>query len=113
LKTSTLIAIGLAFAVGAAGSAAIAGESDAAREAVRVSYADLNLSNPADSAVMLERLRGAALEACGAPVQSVKDWRWAVRRSDCFEQSMARAVTQLHSPALSQAYSRQLALAAN
>ena len=113
MKRYTLIACGLAVAMAAAGHAAVAGESDAALEAVRVSYADLNLTNPADSAVMLERLRGAALEACGAPVQSVKDWRWAVRRSDCFKESMARAVSQLHSPALSQAYSRQLALAAN
>ena len=113
MKKSTLIACGLALAMGAAGQAAVAGESDAALEAVRVSYADLNLANPADSAVMLERLRGAAMEACGAPVYSVKDWRWSVRRSDCFKQSMARAVAQLHSPALSQAYDRQLALAAN
>jgi UrcA family protein len=112
LKRTTLIVCGLALAIGASGTA-VAGESDAALEAVRVSYADLNLSNPADSAVMLDRLRGAALEACGAPVQSVKDWRWAVRRSDCFKESMARAVAQLHSPALSQAYGRQLALAAN
>jgi UrcA family protein len=113
LKRTTLIACGLALAMAAAGQAAVAGESDAALEAVRVSYADLNLGNPADSAVMLDRLRGAAMEACGAPVQSVKDWRWAVRRSDCFRQSMARAVADLHSPALSQAYDRQLALAAN
>jgi UrcA family protein len=112
LRINLLMACTLAAATAVAGQAA-AGESDAALEAVRVSYADLNLSNPSDSAVMLERLRGAAMEACGAPVQSVKEWRWAVRRSDCFKESMARAVSQLHSPALSQAYSRQLALAAN
>jgi len=110
----TLLTITLSFALAAASSAALAqgGEGASALEAVRVSYADLNLHRTHDSAVMLQRLHNAALEVCGASSFSLKDYRWAVERSNCFKTSLARAVSDLHSEGLSQARDRQVLVSA-
>jgi UrcA family protein len=92
----------LAFALASFAAPALAGESDAALEAVRVSYRDLDLTKAHDSAVMMDRLREAALQACGASRASLMEFRWATRRSACYKESLARAVADLHAPLLGQ-----------
>ncbi len=70
--------------------------------AVPVAYGDLDLGNQADAAVLLGRLRHAAMQACGASDFSVPDYRWAVARSACFRHSLERAVQTVGSPTLSE-----------
>jgi len=98
----TIVTTTLTLALAASSSAALAasGEGAAALDAVRVSYADLNLQNAHDSAVMTQRLSNAAMEVCGASSFSLSEYRWAVAHSDCYKTSMARAVSDMHALAL-------------
>ena len=89
------------------GQPAAAGESDAAREAVRVIYADLDLTSAHDAQVMLGRLHDAALDVCGASRASLSEYRWAVGRSECVRTSMNQAVANVRSPVLSELYARE------
>lgn len=41
------------------------------------------------------RIDAAALEVCGASADSFADYVWAVRRSDCWRDSVADAINQL------------------
>ena len=63
-------------------------------------YGDLDLNRPADAALMMRRIDRAALEACGASVNSVRDMRRAVRESACFRETLDRTVSALNAPAL-------------
>lgn len=72
---------------------------------VKVSYHDLDLTQPKDAAVMLQRLDRAGLEACGASSFSFRDYREAVRRSDCYKHAVNQAVTDLRSATVSEMYS--------
>jgi len=99
-KTILTTALSLALAAASGAAMAQSGEGAAALEAVRVSYADLDLHSSHDSAVMQQRLRDAAMEVCGASSFSLKEYRWAVAHSDCYKTSMARAVSDLHALAL-------------
>jgi UrcA family protein len=108
LKISIMLAAAVALAGMAAGPAAVAGDQTAS---VKVVYTDLNLSNPKDSAVLLHRLREAAMEACGASDFSVPDYRWAVMRSQCYTDSVDRAVAALNAPTVTRLYSQQGELA--
>jgi UrcA family protein len=92
----------LAFALASFAAPAVAGESDAALEAVRVSYRDLDLTKAHDSAVMMDRLREAALQACGASRSSFIEFRRVTGHSACYRESLARAVADLHAPLLGQ-----------
>jgi UrcA family protein len=85
-----------------AAPAAIASER---HDGVRVGYSDLDLSTPHGSAVLLRRLRVAALSACGASEFSVPDYRRAVERSACYRESLDRAVSDVGAPAVTQLYS--------
>ncbi len=81
--------------------------------AVSVSSAGLHLNSPRDSEIMLQRLHDAALEACGASVFSVPDYKWAVERSRCFKSSLDRAVAELDAPPVTRLDNGRGALAAN
>jgi UrcA family protein len=53
---------------------------------------------------MLGRLHEAALNVCGADEFSFADVRRAVAQSNCFEDSMTRAVADLDAPLVTQLY---------
>jgi UrcA family protein len=97
-----IFAVSCALATAMAAPVAMASDSPSV---VPVAYGDLNLSSPHDSAVLLHRLREAALEACGASDFSVADYRRSVERSACYRESMDRAVSAVDAPAVSQLYS--------
>jgi UrcA family protein len=111
VKTILLFAASLALlgpAIAQAGTPA-----DSVQTSQPVRYRDLNLNDPHDAAVMLQRLRDAALQACGAAPSSVPDYRRSVQASACYRDSMDRAVDQLGAPAVSQRYEDAPSVAAN
>lgn len=101
----------LAIAVALVSSAAFAAEPTLPQieRRVAVSAVDLNLSNPVDAAVMLERISRAARIACGVMAQ--RDPAYALSAhfvernfNACREAAVARAVANLNSPALASFY---------
>ncbi|WP_293383823.1 UrcA family protein [Phenylobacterium sp.] len=116
-----IASLGCAMALAGALSAHAAGQSeaDAARDIERqpvqvvVKAHDLDLTSQDGSATMLQRLSRAAQEACGASSFSVPDYRWAVKRSDCYRGSMSRAVADLGAPAVTRLYEEHPVLASN
>ncbi|WP_091738152.1 UrcA family protein [Phenylobacterium immobile] len=65
---------------------------------IAVRHGDLNLSNPADAARMMQRLDKASLSACGASSFSLREVREATRRDDCYQAGLNRAVADLNAP---------------
>lgn len=94
-------ALALALAVPAASQAASA---DSATVSIPVRVGGLNLTQPADAAVMIRRLETAALEACGASKFSLREYQQAVRESACYRDGMNSAVAQLGSPTVNALY---------
>jgi len=76
---------------------------------VKVEYNDLDLSQPAGAAKMLNRLDTAAMEACGVDEGSLSDYKWAVHRSACHAASLNQAVAALDAPRLTELYDARLA----
>lgn len=99
LIRNLLLALGCTVAFAA--PAAVASDR---QDAVRVVYRDLDLTSPRDSAVLLRRLRAAALTACGASDFSVPDYRRAVEHSACYRDSMDRAVAAVGAPSVTEIY---------
>ena len=110
MTKTAIIAFGLALLGPAFVQAAPA---DSVPTSERVSYRDLDLNNPRDAAVMLERLRQAALQACGASPFSIPEYRRSVEASACYRQSLERAVGELGSPSVGQLYQNASAVASN
>lgn len=102
VKKTLIFAASLALLAAAAAQAAT--PADSVPSSLRVSYRDLDLNNPSDATIMLQRLRDAALQACGAFPGSFPDYRRAVEASACYKQSLDRAVNDLGVPAVSQLY---------
>lgn len=102
--------LALALAGVAAGSApALAADSYGSSDettAVRVKLAAVTPETARDAQRSLTRLGNAALEACGASFHSLPDYKDAVRRSDCWHESMRDAVTRIGNPYLTAAYRR-------
>jgi len=73
----------------AAGAVAAAPPPGHGSEVVRLG--DLNLAQPADVVRLDRRLEKAALAACGAYDGSVRMMKMAVRRSDCYRETLAEA----------------------
>jgi len=72
---------------------------------VSVAYADLDLANRSDAALMLKRIRHAAADVCTRGPAFVGNDADTIRRiDDCFRQSVARAVAGLNAPLVSRAY---------
>jgi len=103
VKHLTILAFALAVAAPAAGHAQSA--PDPSRAVVGVSFDGLNPNSPRDAAILLQRIDNAATEACGAPVGSLREYRWAVRQSACHQAAMSRAVSALNAPAVTSLYS--------
>jgi UrcA family protein len=88
-------------AVLAAGSAFAA----PAAPTLHVSYADLNLSNPADARTMLHRIRQGAASVCAAvPGGSGTSISAIDQFNACYRTTVSRAVASLGAPAVTQAY---------
>jgi len=60
-----------------------------------------------EARILLERVKMAATEACGASKFSVVEYSRAVRRSPCWQQSVSEAVAHIASPILSDVYGRE------
>jgi UrcA family protein len=109
-----IFALGCAVAMAAAAPASFAQEWKAAEQAarevhqVRVIYADLDVSTPEGASALVGRLHNAALVACGASEFSIPEYRRSVERSDCFRDSMGRAVAEVGAPAVTRLYHRTL-----
>ncbi len=101
----TILMAGLAALALAAPFAVSAQTADTdSTSAVRVAYKDLDLSQPRQARVMLDRIDRAALEACGASEFSAPQYRAAVQQSACFHDGVGQAVAQTDSPVLSRLY---------
>jgi UrcA family protein len=101
MKTMIIAALGLASIAGAA-YAGDALSSD--RTVVRVGIDPSSVATPRAAENFLGRLSSAAMQACGAFPGSVPDYRWAVKRSACYQQKLDQAVAQVDSPMLSKVY---------
>lgn len=104
MKSIIVAALGLATIAGAA-HAADALSAD--HTMVRVGYDASSVATPRAAENLLSRLSSAAMQACGAFPGSVPDYRWAVKRSGCYQQKLDQAVAQVDSPVLSKVYESQ------
>jgi UrcA family protein len=77
---------------------------DDAKTQVRVSFHDLNLHDTTDAKRLLDRIRSAALDACGASTESVPEYRAATAKSKCYTEGVESAVRQINVPLLSTLY---------
>jgi UrcA family protein len=105
--TSPAWATLLCFAINPAAQATASAERELVR-AVRVSYADLDLTRQADVQLLLGRIENAAYRACGGdprqhPSYSVIPRRTEAAFKECREDAIARAVATIDAPVLSQA----------
>lgn len=76
----------------AAGSAMA---SPSANASIVVRTSDLDIANPADQQRLQKRLETAALEVCGAQRDSARMVKIAIKRSDCFHETLAQASSQV------------------
>ena len=65
---------------------------------VKVSYVDLDLSNPAGAATLYQRIKAAARTVC-APLESTQLKRHLLWR-DCYQQAVSNAVATIDRPTL-------------
>ena len=84
----TITALGAA-ALAAFAFAAPAAASPAGEESVAVSYAGLDLSKPADAALLDVRLRAAAREVCGTA--DARNLSLSAQADACQKEAIARA----------------------
>jgi UrcA family protein len=89
-------ALGLALAAPTLATAAAGDPSTA----VAVRYGDLDLNRTSDARVLLDRIKDAALDACGADRSSLREYRFAVQRSACYRAGVTHAVAELGAPAV-------------
>jgi UrcA family protein len=101
MKTVIIAALGLASIAGGAW-AHDALKSDTT--VVDVTYDASSVATPRAAQNLLARLGDASLEACGAYPGSVRDYRMAMLRSDCYRNKLDKAVAQVDSPVLSKIY---------
>ena len=83
-------------------------QAEETKVVVRIAPAELHPRSPEAARRLLARLERAALEACGGSAFSSFDMKFATTRSQCWRESLARAVDQIGDPLLSQAGSRDL-----
>jgi UrcA family protein len=76
--------------------------------AISVAYGDLRLSSPADAAVMLQRIRHAAVSAClESRFMIGSDAATVERFETCRREAVSKAVTVLNAPLVTAAFSGQ------
>lgn len=72
---------------------------------VSVAYADLDLNQAKDAAIMLKRIRRAAGEACRqSPSYVGNDIDTILRVNACYREALARAVAGLDAPKVTEAF---------
>lgn len=98
-------AAALAMAATAAPERALAQDAGAPQTRV-IALKGLDLHPASDAAAkrLLARLDRAAVEACGAPRGSLREYEQAVRHSACWSQSMADVVGRIGSTRLTSVY---------
>jgi len=96
-STTTVLAALAAFSICGLAQSALAqtpnGDPDAV--AIKVRYADLNLSNPAGAKTMLHRIHEAALEICGEPDRALAA---KIQNQACMKATIDQAVASLNEP---------------
>ena len=105
MKIALFCALALTTTVPALAQAAAIG--DEAAPSITVRYGDLNLSRQQDAKVLLARIDDAAMESCGATAFSDPLEYTVVRRSTCYADTIARAVSKIDAPALSAIFERE------
>ena len=65
---------------------------------------DLHPQSDEAAKILLDRVKNAAAETCGAFDFSMAEYGRAIRRSPCWRQSVSDAVTRIDSPILSEVY---------
>ena len=60
-----------------------------------------------EAQILLDRVKMAATEVCGASKFSIVEYSRVVRRSSCWRQSVSDAVAHIASPILSDVYGRE------
>lgn len=110
MKSSALCALALAPIAALTGASSAAASAPTAATgydqsaAVLVRYQDLDLAKTQDAERLLWRIKNAALDACGAPDGSLREYRAAVAGGECFKAGVARAVAEVNAPALNRLY---------
>jgi UrcA family protein len=103
LKTATPWLLTLtAIACGAGSQAALADNSIYTTEQKTVSYADLDLSNPAGAQALYDRIRKAASSVCGEIEDTQFEHKVFFR--ECYDQAVANAVAEANRPTLTALY---------
>jgi UrcA family protein len=100
-KTTVSLALGIACMAAHAESPPLGGF----QRASLVQYGDLNLSQQKDVARLYTRITTAADQLCGPRSLTGIHYKWS-QYADCFNDTVAQAVSRVHHPALS-AYFRQ------
>ena len=83
---------------------AMAASTNDATTSVVVSYHDLDLNRSKDAAIALKRIDSAAMRACGASTFSLREYKDAVRQSDCHRDGMNQAIASLNAPLVQALY---------
>ena len=105
LKKLTFCALALALAAPGVGLAAPASAFDADTPAtLTVRHGDLDLATRHGARLMIQRLDGAAAEVCGASSFVSLAFKQSVRRTECYQKSMNRALAALGSPTVNALY---------
>ncbi len=77
--------------------------NEADRAAVRVSYADLNLSNAAGLATLYARLKSASLAVCGSrSLIKAGSLEQLAKNKRCYEGALSKAVARIDNDKLSE-----------
>lgn len=89
-----------ALAALAVATPAMAGPGTTASVAVLMG---VDLGSAAGAATMAGRIDRAAMDVCGASRGSSREMQLAVRRSDCYRETLTNALSSLNAPAVSAA----------
>jgi UrcA family protein len=104
LRKLIFCALILALAGPGAGLAAPAATFDAGRATLTVRHGDLDLSTRHGARLMIQRLDEAAAEVCGSASFTSLAFKRAVRNTECYQESMNRALARLGSPTVNALY---------
>lgn len=99
LVLTRMLLLGIASGLSLGAHAGEAQHPNQVTTSVRVSYADLDLSEAAGAKTLYARIKSAAKEACG-PEPAVLDLRDAAGYNACYEQAVAKAVNRVGSEQL-------------
>lgn len=107
LKKPLVCALVLALAGPGAALAAPAAIADAEPATMSVRHDDLDLTTQRGARLMIQRLDAAAADVCGSSSFVSLAFKQAVRSTQCYQESMNRALAALGSPTVSALYRAQ------